>query len=194
MNYPLDLSFKIISWGPQVRLIDKFGQTSMFIKQKALALKESVRVFADEGQQQVLFEIAADRVIDFNANYSITDSVGRKVGVVRRQGMRSFWKVTYSITDSDGNEVGLIHEENPWTKVADGLLNQIPLVGSVLGLFVNPAYLVKLNNTTVMHLMKKPALLEGKFVLDKRSDISDQEESLLLCSVIMMLLLERKRG
>ena len=194
MNYPLDLSFKIISWGPEVRLTDKLGQTSMFIKQKALALKESVRVFADEGQQQVLFEIAADRVIDFNANYSITDSVGKKVGVVRRQGMRSFWKVTYSITDSDGNEVGLIHEENPWTKVADGVLNRIPLVGWALGLFVNPAYLVELNNKTVMHLKKKPALLEGKFVLDKCGDISDQEEGLLLCSVIMMLLLERKRG
>lgn len=194
MNYPLDLSFKIISWGPQVRLTDKFGQTSMFIKQKALALKESVRVCADESQRQVLFEIAADRVIDFNANYSITDSVGKKVGVVRRQGMRSFWKLTYSITDSDGNEVGLIHEENPWTKVADGLLNRIPLVGWVFGLFVNPAYLVELNNKTVMQLKKKPALLEGKFVLEKRSDISDEEEDLLLCSVIMMLLLERKRG
>jgi hypothetical protein len=49
-NYPLNLSFKIIAFNPQVKITDPSGQTVLYVKQKALALKEAVKVFADEGQ------------------------------------------------------------------------------------------------------------------------------------------------
>ena len=49
-TYPLNLSFKIIAFNPQVKVTDPSGQTVLYVKQKALALKEAVKVFADEGQ------------------------------------------------------------------------------------------------------------------------------------------------
>lgn len=188
-NYPLNLSFKIIAFNPQVKITDAAGQTVLYVKQKALALKEAVKVFADEGQKQELFQIKADRILDWNAKYGITAG-GAPTGMVQRQGMRSLWKATYAVFDAAGAEVGQIHEENPWLKVLDSLVSEIPFVS----MFINPAYLIDLRGKTVLYLKKQPAFFEGKFTLEKRGDFTDGEEKLLLNSVIMMLLLERVRG
>lgn len=190
LNYPLNLSFKVIAFNPQVKISDTFGQTVLYVKQKALALKEAVKVFADEGQQRELYDIKANRIIDFSAQYNIATSGGMPVGTVKRQGMKSLWKATYNILDAAGAEVGLIHEENPWIKVLDGLLSDVPFVG----MFINPAYLVDLRGQTVLRLKKQPSVLEAKFTLEKLGGFSDAEEGLLLQSIIMMVLLERSRG
>lgn len=190
LNYPLTLSFKIIALAPQVRVLDASGNLVMYVRQKILALREDVKVFADEQQQRQLFQIKADRIIDFSAQYNITAIGGGPVGSVKRQGMRSLWKATYDIRDPFGGEVGLIHEENPWLKVLDGLLSEIPF----LGMLVNPAYLVDLRGQTVLYLKKQPAFFEGRFTLDKRGEFSEADEKLLLSSVLMMLMLERSRG
>jgi hypothetical protein len=189
-NYPLNLSFKIVAFNPQIKITDASGQTVLYVKQKALALKEAVKVFADERQQAELYDIKANKIIDFSAQYNITTFAGSPVGTVKRQGMKSLWKAAYDILDNSGAQVGLIHEENPWIKVLDGLLSDIPFVG----MFINPAYLVDLQGQTVLYLKKQPAWLEGKFTLTKRGQLSEAEEALLLPSIIMMLLLERMRG
>ncbi len=190
LNYPLSLSFKIIAFNPQVKIVDAAGQTVLYVKQKALALKESVRVFADESQSFELYNIKANKILDFSAQYNIHRPEGTAVGAVKRQGMRSMWKATYNLIDPMGGEVGLIHEENPWTKVLDSLVSDVPFVG----MFVNPAYLADLRGQTVLYLKKQPAMFESKFVLEKRGDFSDADEALLLPGVIMMLMLERSRG
>jgi hypothetical protein len=43
-------------------------------------------------------------------------------------------------------------------------------------------------------MKKEPAFLEGKFTIEKRAEFSEGEESLLLASLLMMILLERQRG
>lgn len=190
LNYPLNLSFKIIAFNPQVKVTDASGATVMYVKQKALALKEDVKIFGDEAQQNLLYQMKANKIIDFSAQYNITNASGVPVGSVRRQGMRSLWKATYNIVDANGAEVGVIHEENPWVKVLDALVSDIPFVG----MFINPAYLVEMGGRTVYFVKKQAAMFEGKFTLEKRGEASAAEESLLLPSVIMMLMLERMRG
>lgn len=190
LNYPLTLSFKIIALAPQIRIMDASGQLVFYVRQKILALREDVKVFADEGQQRQLFQIKADRIIDFSAQYNITAIGGGPVGAVKRRGMRSLWNATYDLKDPAGADVGLIHEENPWVKVLDSFASEIPF----LGMLINPAYLVDLRGQNVLYLKKQPAFFEGKFTLDKRGDFSDADEKLLLSSVLMMLLLERSRG
>jgi hypothetical protein len=153
-----------------------------------------VKIFADEQQQRPLYNMKANKILDFSAQYNITRPEGSTVGAVKRKGMRSLWKATYLIVDASGAEVGLIHEENPWMKVLDGLLNEVPILGMFTGMFINPAYLVDVRGQTVLYLKKQPAFFESKFTLDKRGSFSEAEEALLLPSIIMMLMLERSRG
>jgi hypothetical protein len=192
LNYPLTMSFKVIAFNPQVKITDASGKTVLYVKQKALALKEAIKVFSDEGQKNELYNIKANKIIDFSAQYNITGPGGATpIGAVKRQGMRSLWKATYNIVDPVGSEVGLIHEENPLIKVIDAIVGEmIPFVN----MFINPAYLVDLRGQNVLYLKKQPAFMEGKFILQKRGNFSEADEAILLPSVIMMLMLERMRG
>lgn len=194
LQYPLNLSFKLIALSSRVQVTDASGQQVAYVHGKKFKLKEDTGIYTDESRQRELFRIKADRVIDFGANYHIYTPDGNTVGAVRRKGMRSLWKATYEIVDQHGQPVGLIHEENAWVKVLDALVGELPVVGMFTGMFLNPAYLIDLRGQTVLYLKKEPAVFEGKFRLEQRGAISDADEPLLLSSVIMALLLERSRG
>ncbi|QIN79790.1 hypothetical protein GBA65_16040 [Rubrobacter marinus] len=193
-DYPLDLSFKIVTIGTRVGVVDASGRQVAYVRKKKFKLREDVTVYRDEGQREALFRLKADRVLDFGASYAVTAPDGRPLGHVRRRGVRSLWKSAYSVTNAGGKEIGGIREENPWVKVADGLLESVPFGDALGGLFFNPAYRVELGGETVLRLKKERSLLESRFRLEKLGDFSETEEDLLLASVVMMLLLERDRG
>ncbi len=194
LSYPLDLSFKIATIGTRVRVVDAAGRQVAYVRKKKFKLKEDVRVYEDEDQRDLLFRIKADRVVDFGANYAISAPDGRPLGAVRQQGVRSLWKSSYSISDARYEEVGLIHEENPWIKVLDSLAESIPFADALGGLFFNPAYLVELRGRTVLRMSKERSVFESRFRVEKLDDFSEEDEALLLASLIMTLLLERDRG
>ena len=194
MHYPLQLSFKIMALAPQISVTDAHGQLIFYVKQKLLKLKESVTVFADAEQATPLYTMQADRVIDFSARYHFVDAEGNTIGAVQRQGMRSLWKARYEVLDGE-RVVMTIREKNPWVTVLDGLLGQIPIVGMLGGYFLHPAYQVsRVESTEVMLLEKQPTFLEARFTIRRHVELDPQEETQILLSLLMMSLLERRRG
>lgn len=195
MNFPLQLSFKLLAIASQIYVRDSNGQLIGYVKQKLFKFKEAINVFADEGQTQLLFTIKADRVIDFSAKYNFTSSNGQLVGSIKRRGMRSILKAHYEIYDENDQQVYEIHEENAWIKVVDSLLGELPVIGMFTGYFFNPAYIVsRMNGSQAAKLQKQPAFFEGVFQLEPLSQIAPEEEARLLLSVLTMTLLERARG
>jgi uncharacterized protein YxjI len=194
MQYPLGLNFKIMALAPQISVTDASGQQVFYVKQKLFKLKEAVTVFADAAQTRPLYTINADRIIDFSAQYHFTDLMGMPLGSVKRDGMKSLWRSRFNILNGSSPNL-VIREENPWIKVVDGLVGQIPVVGMFSGYLLHPAYLVsREDNTGVMRLVKMPAFFEGKFRIDKLAELSQAEETRILLSLLMMVLLERSRG
>ena len=204
MTFPLDVRFKLLAIASQIAVRDASGALLYYAQQKAFKLKEAVTVFADEEQTRPLYRIAADRVLDISARYRIEDAGGAETGVLQRQGMQSFWRAHYDV-EQGGQPVFAIREENPWTKVADGLVSSIPIVGIFSGYFFNPSYLVmpaspKRDSATagapdgpaLLRVVKRQALLEGRFEIEAVS--GEQVPDLALVAVLMMLLLERSRG
>src|SRR6185369_4814822 len=112
MNYPIDFSFKILAIASQIYIRDVNGSLVGYVKQKLFKLKEDINVFGDENQTQLLFNIKADRVIDFSAKYNFTDAHGTSLGSIKRRGMRSLWKANYEIYDATDRQVMAISEEN----------------------------------------------------------------------------------
>jgi hypothetical protein len=190
LNFPLKLSFKILAISPQVKITDAAGQTVLYVREKVFTLKTDIKIYADEARTQQLYQVKADKILAINVPFSITTPEGRLVGKVVRPGMRSIWKATYQIFDHNDVEVAVVHEENPWIKVADSLLSEIPFVHMLF----NPAYLVDHNGQTVMYLKKQPSLIERQFTLEKRADLSDANEKLLVPAVMLAMMLERSRG
>ena len=194
LSYPLDLSFKIITIGTRISIKDAAGRQVAYVRKKKFKLKENVGVYADEDQSRLLFRMKADRMIDFSARYAISGPDGHPIGAVGRRGMKSLWSSAYVLDDAYGMEAGSIREENPWTKVLDGMMESLPLGDALGGLFFNPAYVAELYGKDVLRLQKQASVLESSFRIDMLADFSEEEEDLLLAGIIMMVLLERDRG
>jgi uncharacterized protein YxjI len=196
MNYPLDISFKLIALAQQLSVRDAQGNLIFYVKRKAFKLKEAITVFADETQQRPLYHINADRVIDFSARYRFTDNAGNSLGSIKRHGMRSLWKSHYEIDDDAPGGAVTITEENAWIKVFDSVLGQLPIVGVLTGYLFHPAYLLsRPDGTVLLRMEKQPAFFEGKFRVERRAEFTDQaEETRALLGILMMIMLERSRG
>ena len=195
MKFPIELSFKILALASQIYIRDADSNLFGYVKQKMFKLKEDINIFTDENQSQQRFNIKADRVIDFSARYNFTDNRGQPFGSIKRQGMRSIWKANYDVFDTSGNPIFKINEESGWVKVADSLVGEIPIVGMFTGYVFNPSYIVtKSNGTAVARLQKQPAFFESKFQLSKLGELNSDEENQVLLGVLMMILLERRRG
>jgi len=193
MNFPLDLAFKKIAISPQVKVSDASGNVVLYTKQKAFRLKEAVTVFADVEQTRPLFTIKADRVLDFNAKYNISDPLGRHVGVVGRKGRRSIWRAHYEVYG--GGQAMTIREESGWVKVGDAIFGELPVVGILSGYVFNPSYVMTdAAGAPLMRLTKQPAFFEGRFRLERLAQLGPDEEALAVVSFLMMVLLERRRG
>ncbi|MFT5106641.1 MAG: hypothetical protein ACI8XO_001861 [Verrucomicrobiales bacterium] len=194
MNYPLQLTFKIIALAPQLRVADAAGNQIAYVKQKMFKLKEHVEVFADDSKAHKFCDIRTDKIIDWSACYRFSDAQGKDFGAVRRKGGRSLWRAHYEILDGD-RHLYTIREENGWIKVADSLLGGIPILGSATGYFLNPSYLISTpDGSPILRVKKQPAMWEGKFTIEQLSDVPEQDEVRCLMSIIMMTLLERQRG
>lgn len=194
MQYPLNLSFKLLTIASQIYVTDSSGRLLCYVKQKLFKLKEAITVFADEAQSQPLYQINADRALDFSASYHFSDPQGHSFGAIKRQGMRSLWSAHYDI--SVGNLAGFVVEEaNPWVKVLDSMLGEIPVLGMFTGYLFHPAYVVtRPNGQEVMRLEKQPAFFEGKFVIEQLGALNEHEELCVLLGLMMVVLLERARG
>lgn len=197
LQFPVTLSFKVVALAPQIYVRDASGREILYVKQKLLKLKEKVRVFADNSQSQQLYEINADRWLDWSARYSFTDHQGRTVGSVRRLGAKSLWKATYEIAGAAGQDLFKIQEENPWAKVFDALLGEIPIVGLFTGFFFNPKYAVTRNGSDqpVLRISKHRSMLESRFEIESLAGpLPEAETEPVILAILMMTLLERSRG
>ena len=196
LNYPLDFKFKITTLSSDFNITDKNGNYVAYVRQKMFKLKEDVIIFNDETRSRELFRIQANQWIDFNASYSITDLENGKIfGRLARQGMRSLWKSHYDVLNENSALKYQISEDNAWVKVLDGFIGEIPIVGMFTGYFLNPTYTVKdAAGKEYFRLKKMPSLIGRRFQLDRLIDIDDKDESLVVLSLLMMVLLERERG
>ena len=195
LQYPLFLKFKISTFSSDFNISDKNGNSLAYVRQKLFKLKEDVVVYNNESRTQENFRIRANQWIDFNASYAITDSFGKNLGKIARKGMRSIWKATYNIFDHNENQKYKVQEENAWVKVFDGIVSDIPIIGMFTGYFLNPSYIVHDNNgKEIYRLRKMPSFFGRKFQLDQLNDIADEEETLVVLSLMMMVLLERAKG
>ena len=164
------------------------------MRQKIFKLKEKISVFVSKKRQNQLYTINADRIVDFAAKYQFTDMQEQYIGSVKRKGMKSLWRAQYSIFDGE-TEIGTIQEESVFNRFMDNILGSIPLVGFLTGFLFHPSYLVtRADGSEIMRLRKMPALFEGKFLIEKFGECSEQEENRTLLSLIMLILLERSRG
>lgn len=197
MNYPVTFRFKLIALAPQIYVTDANDKTICYVKQKLFRFKEKVEVFTDDSMQKLLATIEADRIIDWSARYTFRGPNGEMLGAVGRRGLKSLWRAHYDVFGPGASSPTFaIQEANPFSKMLDGMVSDIPVIGMFAGYFLHPKYAATRvsDNERTLCLVKQPALFEGRFRLVQEGPADEGEQLALMLAFLMMNLLERARG
>lgn len=195
LNFPISFDFNISTISNDFTARDAQGKVIAYVRQKMFKLKEDIEVFADDSRTQVNYNIKADKWIDFSTAYSFTDSKGKELGKVARKGWASLWKANYDIIDQHQKPQYKIREENAWVKVADGVLGQIPILSIFTGYLFNPSYVVLDSKEQIVVRLKKEASFFGrKFTISQVKPTDADDDHRITLSLMMLVLLERRRG
>lgn len=197
IQFPVKLDFKISTLSNDFTAYDTNGKVIAYVKQKLFKLKEDISVYDDDSKSKVNYKIRANKWLDFNTAYDFYNSENTTVsfGKVVRKGWKSIWKAEYQVIDDNEKIIYQINEENPWTKVLDNLLGQIPFVGVFTGYLFNPSYILKdMQDKSIVRLKKQPSFWGRKFEIDALNPLNGEDDDRILLSLMMMILLERHRG
>lgn len=195
LQFPITFTFKIGTISNDFYASDAKGKVIAYVRQKLFKLVDHIEVYSDESRNKKLYDIKANKWIDFSATYTFYDDHNNKAGSVGRKGMRSLWKASYSIMDKNDNPIFEITEENVWIKVLDGLVEGIPVLNLLTGYFLNPSYLISDQKGTQPYRIKKePSLFGRRFIVNKLTNTTEENEIAVLLGTMMMLVLERDRG
>ena len=194
MNFPLQLRFKVMALAPQIYVTDAAKNEVFYVKQKMFKLRDAISVFSDHNQTQQVASIQADRMVDFSASFQITDAAGTALGGIRRQGMRSLWKVSFQLLDAGGQVDGTIAEENPFAKIMDAMFAKIPFVGVFAAYVFQPKYLLKdAAGTPILRLVKRGSLMDRRFEVVELAPAALERTTRNVLALLMLVLLERHR-
>jgi uncharacterized protein YxjI len=195
LQFPLNLTFKIGTLSNDFIIKDANEMTVAYVRQKMLKIIDEVQVFTDESRSELIYTLKANKWLDFSASYAFTDKNGNDIGRVARKGWASLWKANYDIFDESQMKQLFVREENPWVKVFDSLLGEIPILNVLTGYFFHPFYAVaRPDGTKIARLRKVASFFGRRFVIDKLAEFEKGEEERILLGLMMMILLERRRG
>jgi hypothetical protein len=195
IQFPVQFTFKIGTLSNDFLVEDAMGNDIGYVRQKMLKMIDEVVVYDNDLKSNILFTIKANKWIDFSATYTFTNHLGQEIGRIGRKGWASIWKARYEIFDEKANQDLLIQEENGWIKVADAVLSEIPILGLFTGYLFNPSYIVtRPDGTEVIRLKKQPSLVGRRFLLEKLNNFEPGEEERVILGLMMMILMERRRG
>lgn len=194
-DYPIQFEFKIGTLANDFIAKDANGRTLAYVRQKMFKLKEAVTVYSDDKRNTELYKINADRWLDYNASYSLNNASGDDLGRMGRRGRKSILKAHYDIFDKNDEAEFNIQEENPWAKLWDAFLCEVPVLSLFSGYLFNPRYIVKRpDGTEVIRLSKEKSFFGRRFKMTKLTDLTAEEGERVMLSLMMMSLLERRRG
>jgi hypothetical protein len=94
---------------------DESGNVFAFVKRKALAMRDDIRVYTDESMTTELLLIKASDIIDFSASFDVFDAATQvKVGAFKRRGWKSLLRDEWIIMDAANIETGRVIEDSAW--------------------------------------------------------------------------------
>lgn len=193
--FPIELTFKIGTIANDFVAQDATGSTVAYVRQKMFKLKEDIEIFSDDSRTRLIYRIKADQWLDWSAAYNFTDALGRGIGKVARKGWSSIWKAHYDIIDQHDQLQYHVREENGWVKVIDSMVGDIPVLGFFTGYVFNPSYIVTdTKDNPVARLKKEPSFWGRKFSIHQLGDIDTDDDDRIMLGLMMMILLERRRG
>src|SRR5436305_1624039 len=143
------------------------GGPVAFVRQKRVAIKEDIRFYADEGEQEELFRIKARSFLDTGgACYDVAAAEGSAIGVLHHQ-LKSLVRSTWRVTNADDQEVVVAQERSLPMAIARRVVDFVPY-----GEWVPIPYdfLIHSGERELGHFTRKFLSVRDKYTLDLSGD------------------------
>ena len=165
---------------------DSMQQLIGYSKQKALKLKEDIRVYSDEQKSTELICIKARSIIDFGAGYDITDSqTGEAVCSFKREGLKSMFKDSWKVMDSSGNQIGTLGEDS-------GILALVRRFVPFASLLIPQEFVLSTGTGSIVFTQKMNPLIHKMFVNNIQS--SGLDPRIVLAATMLLIAIEGRQG
>ena len=165
---------------------DSMQQLIGYSKQKALKLKEDIRVYTDEQKSTELICIKARSIIDFGAGYDITDSqTGEAICSFKREGLKSLFKDSWKVMDSSGNQIGTLGEDS-------GILALVRRFVPFASLLIPQEFVLSTGTGSIVFTQKMNPLIHKMFVTNIQS--SGLDPRIVLAATMLLIAIEGRQG
>ena len=165
---------------------DSMQQLIGYSKQKALKLKEDIRVYSDEQKSTELICIKARSIIDFGAGYDITDSqTGEAICSFKREGLKSLFKDSWKVMDSSGNQIGTLGEDS-------GILALVRRFVPFASLLIPQEFVLSTGTGSIVFTQKMNPLIHKMFVTNIQS--SGLDPRIVLAATMLLIAIEGRQG
>jgi hypothetical protein len=165
---------------------DSMQQLIGYSKQKALKLKEDIRVFSDEQKSTELICIKARSIIDFGAGYDITDSqTGEAICSFKREGLKSLFKDSWKVMDSSGNQIGTLGEDS-------GILALVRRFVPFASLLIPQEFVLSAEGSSIVFTQKMNPLVHKLTVSNIQS--SGLDPRIVLAATMLLIAIEGRQG
>ena len=165
---------------------DSMQQLIGYSKQKALKLKEDIRVYSDEQKSTEFICIKARSIIDFGAGYDITDSqTGEAICSFKREGLKSLFKDSWKVMDSSGNQIGTLGEDS-------GILALVRRFVPFASLLIPQEFVLSTGTGSIVFTQKMNPLIHKMFVTNIQS--SGLDPRIVLAATMLLIAIEGRQG
>ena len=158
-----------------------------YSKQKALKIKEDIRVFSDKSKSNQILNIKQRNVIDAFGRFDFTDpNTGQSLGGIRRNLGESWFRDSYSIYGPDDQVYGEVKEDS----LMNAMLRRfVPGLGSIFG-FPNFSMIVQ-GQPSITFQSYKEWLGFGRGTLEVHiPDENQLDRRVILGAAVIMIAIE----
>jgi hypothetical protein len=142
------------------------AQPVAFVRQKRLAIREDIRFFADESEQQELFRIKARQVFEVRGRFDVIIPEGEKIGALEKVFGISLLRSTWRIHDAAEQHVALAQEKSLPVAILRRAIDFVPYGEFVPILF---QFTITMDGREVGEL-RRPIGLRDRYILKLGGD------------------------
>jgi uncharacterized protein YxjI len=143
------------------------GSPVAFVRQKKLAIREDIRFYRDDSEQEELFRIKARSVLDTGGSRYDVLAGDDKLGTLHHDFRKSLIRTTGRVLDADEQETAIAHERSPVMAILRRVIDFVPDVGGFIPIPYNFDFLV---DGTKVGEMNRKFQLRDRYVLDLSND------------------------
>jgi hypothetical protein len=144
------------------------GPPIAYVRQKKLSIKEDIRFYGDESENDELFRLKARSVLDMGGSRYDVLVGDEPVGVLRHKFLESLYRSTWHIGGPDEREVGIARESSTAIGILRRAIDFVPYVGGFVPIPYN--FEIVVDGEVVGRMNRKFARVRDQYILDLSGD------------------------